>query len=189
MAYLTEAELDALGFLSIGENVKISCRASIYGADQISIGSHVRIDDFCILSAGKGGISIGSFIHVAAYSSLIGHARIKLMDFSNISSRVSIYSSSDDYSGEWMTNPTLPEEYTGVQHLPVNIGRHVIIGAGSIVLPGGVLEEGVSIGALSMVKGHCTAFGIYAGIPVKLIGKRKKNILDLEKKLMTSMPH
>lgn len=187
MAYLTVAELDTLGFLSIGQDVKISRRASIYGANRISIGSHVRIDDFCILSAGKDGISIGSFIHVAAYSSLIGQAKIELMDFSNISSRVSIYSSSDDYSGEWMTNPTLPEEYTGIQHLPVYIGRHVIIGAGSVILPGGFLEDGVSIGALSLVKGYCTAFGIYAGIPVKLIGERKKNILDLEKKLMTSI--
>lgn len=52
---------------------------------------------------------IGNYIHIAVYSSLIGSGRITLMDYSNISSRVSIYSSNDDYSGNYMSNPMVPE--------------------------------------------------------------------------------
>ena len=52
MSFFSDAELFDLGFASLGENVKISRKASIYGAGQISIGNNVRVDDFCILSAG-----------------------------------------------------------------------------------------------------------------------------------------
>ncbi|MFP1454295.1 acyltransferase [Escherichia coli] len=95
----------------------------------------MRIDDFCVFSAGKGGIYIGNYIHIAVYSSLIGSEKIVLSDYSNISSRVSIYSSNDDYSGRFMSNPMIPAEFTNVTHAPVIIGKHVIIGSGSIVLP------------------------------------------------------
>ncbi|MFB0769890.1 hypothetical protein ACEU5N_19765, partial [Aeromonas salmonicida] len=65
MAYLNKEELEYFGFISYGENVKISDKASIYGANKIKIGSNVRIDDYCVVSAGEGGINIGSYIHIA----------------------------------------------------------------------------------------------------------------------------
>ena len=43
-------ELKEFGFAKVGINVLISRKASIYGAKNMSIGSNVRIDDFCILS-------------------------------------------------------------------------------------------------------------------------------------------
>ena len=46
MAIYTRDELQELGFSNVGENVKISKKASIYGASRISIGDNVRIDDF-----------------------------------------------------------------------------------------------------------------------------------------------
>lgn len=73
-----------------------------------------RIDEFCVLLAGTGGIVIGNNVHIAVFCSLIGKEVIKINDFANLSSRVSIYSSSDDYSGEYMTNPTIPSHLTNV---------------------------------------------------------------------------
>lgn len=184
MAFLPHDELQKMGFNSVGENVFISDRASFYNCKNISIGSNVRIDDFCVISAGQGGISIGNFVHLAVFSSLIGQGHIQFDDFSGISSRVSIYSSNDDYSGTWLTNPTVPKEYTNVSDADVYIGRHAIIGSGSIILPGVKIAEGVAIGALSLVKKNCTEFGIYFGIPAKKIGTRKANFLQLEKDLL-----
>ena len=69
---------------------------------------------FC--QRGKGGIEIGNYIHIAIFCSLQGEGKITLEDFSGISSRVSIYSSNDDYTGEFMSNPTVPAEYTNVTH-------------------------------------------------------------------------
>lgn len=181
MAMLSRSALESMGFASIGEDVQISDKASFYGSSRINIGNHVRIDDFCVLSAGEGGIDIGSHIHIAVYTSLIGAGKITLEDFCNLSSRVSIYSSSDDYSGASMTNPTVPDEFKNVHHAPVNLGRHVIVGSGSVILPGITLEEGVAVGALSLVTKNCTSFGIYAGNPACRVKERKHDLLELER--------
>jgi galactoside O-acetyltransferase len=185
MAMLSRDAIEQMGFASVGDNVQISDRASFYGASRIALGDNVRIDDFCVLAAGVGGISIGQHVHIAVCSSLIGAGRITLSDFSGLSSRVSIYSSSDDYSGATMTNPTVPSEYTGVTHADVFLGKHVIVGSGSVILPGITLEEGVAVGALSLVTKHCEAFGIYAGNPARRIKERRRDLLELERRFMS----
>ena len=184
MAILDQSQIIEMGFASFGKNIAISNRASFYNCKKISLGNNVRIDDFCVLSAGVGGIFLGNYIHIAVYSSLMGAGTISLADFSNISSKVAIYSSSDDFSGEWMTNPTIPERLTGVVRADVTIGRHVIIGSGTVILPGVTVGEGTAIGALSLVKSNCESFGIYAGTPARRIGERSRRILELEKQFM-----
>lgn len=186
MSILTREQIRKLGFAHVGENCRLSDKASFYNCQHIHIGNNVRIDDFCVLSAGMGGIEIGNYIHIAVYSSLIGAGKIVLDDFSNISSRVSIYSSNDDYSGASMTNPMVPVAFTNVTHADVNIERHVIIGSGSVVLPGVTLGEGVAVGALSLVTKKCESFGIYSGVPAKRIKERKQDFLELEKKFLMS---
>ena len=79
-----------------------------------------------------------------------------------------------------MTNPTLPSRYTGITHADVLLGKHVIIGSGTVILPGINLEEGVAIGALSLVTKDCQAFGIYVGNPARRIKERKRDLLALE---------
>ena len=177
MAWLTPEEITEMGFASVGENVLLSNKASYYNCRNIHIGNHVRIDDFCVLSAGIGGINIGNYIHIAVFSSLVGAGNISLADFCNISSRVSIYSSNDDYSGAAMTNPMLPKALTNIQSADVKLESHVIVGSGSIILPNVILEEGVAIGALSLVKQKCSRFGIYAGVPAKRIAEREQDLL------------
>ncbi|MDP2905335.1 MAG: acyltransferase [Candidatus Omnitrophota bacterium] len=163
---------------------KLSRKASFYNPEKISIGDFTRIDDFCILSAGEGGIEIGRNVHIAICTSLIGLGKIKICDFANISSRVAIYSSNDDYSGEYMTNPTVDSRYTNVHSAPITIGEHVIIGSGSIVLPGVTLAQGVSIGALSLVNKDCEAFKMYAGVPAHYLKDRSRNLLKLTKRFL-----
>lgn len=186
MTMLPRDMIEKMGFSSVGENVQISDRASFYNTAKISLGNNVRIDDFCVLSAGSGGIRIGNYIHIAVYSSLIGAGKIVLSDYCNMSSRVSIYSSNDDYSGSAMTNPTLPSQYSGVTHAEVFLGKHVIVGCGSVILPGVTLGEGVAIGALSLVTKDCDTFGIYAGNPARRVKERKRDLLELERSFLAS---
>ena len=162
-SYYTEQELKELGFAELGEHVQISRKVSIYGASQMRIGNHVRIDDFCVLS---GKITFGNYIHIAVMTALFGGtAGITLEDFSAISSRCAVYATTDDYSGEYMTNPTVPEEYTNVINAPVRIGKHAIIGTGSTILQGdhrgGVRAERHDAGG----KGH-KALGDLYGVSV-----------------------
>jgi acetyltransferase-like isoleucine patch superfamily enzyme len=183
VSYYSDDELRELGFASIGRSVLISRKASLYGISRISIGDASRIDDFCVLSAGAGGISIGHHCHIAVMCTIIGRGRVEIGDLSTLSGRVSVYSSSDDYSGAAMTNPTVPEELTRVDHRPVSIGRHVIVGAGTVVLPGAILEDGVAVGALSLVKGSLHELGIYGGVPARRVGPRRLDFLETERQL------
>jgi galactoside O-acetyltransferase len=184
MAMRTREAVESMGFAALGENVFISELASFHGTARISIGNNVRIDDFCVLAAGVSGIEIGSYVHVAVGSSLIGAGKITLSDFSGLSSRVSIYSSSDDYSGATLTNPTVPNAFKAVKHSDVFLGKHVIIGSGSVILPGLTLEEGVAVGALSLVTKNCKSFGIYSGNPARWVKERQRGLLDLEQQFM-----
>lgn len=176
-SFYTNTELDKMGLKHYGKNVLISRKASIYSADKISIGNDVRIDDFCILS---GHIEIGSYVHVAAFSALYGgESGIFVHDYANISSRVSIYSVSDDYSGLTMTNPMIPEAYKNIDNRPVVIDKHVIIGSTSVVMPGVIAAEGCSFGAFSFVNKSTDPWGMYVGVPVKRVKERKKDLLKL----------
>ena len=143
-----------------------------------------RIDDFCILSAGEGEIEIGKHVHIACYVSLIGKNKIKLDDFSGISSRVSIYSSSDDFSGMHLTGPTVDEQYTNVIHGDVHIKKHVVIGAGSVILPGVIVEEGSAVGALSLVNKNIPAFCIAGGVPAIFLKERSRKLISLEEEYL-----
>ena len=189
MSCYTHGELAALGLGGFGKDVRLSRKASLYNPGNIFLGDHVRVDDFCVLSAGAGGIEIGNYIHIAVFSSLIGAGRIEVRDFANLSSRVSIYSSNDDYSGRFMTNPMVPSAFTGVSHADVVIGRHVIVGCGTVILPGAVLEEGAAIGSLSLIKNGftCRAFGTYVGVPARRIGDRSRHLLEVEKEFRASL--
>lgn len=83
-----------------------------------------------------------------------------------------------------MTNPTVPGEFTGVTHADVFLGQHVIVGSGSVLLPGAILEQGVAVGALTLIHKRCDTFGIYAGNPARRIKERKRDLLELEQRFM-----
>jgi galactoside O-acetyltransferase len=180
--FLSKKELDKIGFKSIGENVLISDKASIYSPHTITIGNNVRIDDFAILSQSEELI-IGDYVHIGCYTSIIGSGPVKLEDFVSISGKVSIYSSNDDYTGLKMTNPMVPKEYTGIKSGEVTIRKHTIIGCNCVVLPNTILGEGVSVSSLSLLNGTYEEWGVYSGNPAKRIGKRVKRLLRYEEAL------
>lgn len=181
--FYTQEQLWGIGFGSVGENVFISDKTSIYNPKNIHIASNVRIDDFCILSAGEGGIHIGNYVHIACGVTMIGAGKITLDDFSNISGKSSIYSSSDDFSGKYLIGPTLPKGFTNVKNDSVHLKKYVILGCNTVVLPGAIIGEGVAVGALSLVSTDLEAYGIYAGNPLRRIKDRKREMVALSKEL------
>ncbi len=184
--FYTENELSELGFKSFGKNVLISDKCSIYGAKNIEIGSNVRIDDFCILSA-NGNIKIGNNIHIACYASLIGRGDIILEDFSSIAARCTILSSCDDFSGEYLVNPTIPKKFLNVTHGDVVLKKHAVLGVSCVVLPNTVISEGSAVGAMSLVKKTIPEYEIWGGNPIKFIKKRKRNLKQLEEKYLNEI--
>lgn len=178
-SYYTDEELQTLGLKSVGKDVRLSRKASLYGVGNISIGNHVRIDDFCVLS---GCITIGNYVHINPFTGIYaGDAGVVLNDYVNMSSRVTIYAVSDDYSGEYMTSPLLPSECTNIRKAPVVLRQHVIVGTSSCIMPGVTIGEGVAIGSMSLVKHDLEAWGIYAGIPCRKIKDRSQTLLQYVK--------
>lgn len=171
------------GFAAAGSSLLIDPGARIIGAERIRVGSNVRIDAFAVLSAGQEGIVIGDHVHIAAHGFIAGDGRIEIGDFVNLSGRVSVYSSNEDYSGKTLTGPMVPREMRGLITAPVTVGRHAIIGAGSVLLPGVTLGEGAAVGALSLVNDDVGEFEIAAGIPARRIGKRSRKLLEAEQRL------
>lgn len=181
-SFYSNAELKELGLASFGNNVLISRKVSIYGAGSISIGSNVRIDDFCILS---GRIQIGNYVHIAAYTALFaGTVGIFIDDFSGFSSKIVIYAVSDDYTGETMSNPMIPEKFKKVTHKPVEVHRHVLVGASCVILPGAILSEGSSFGAMTLIDRASEPWSINAGIPFRKIKNRSHKLLEIEKQFI-----
>ena len=177
--FLNAWHVATMGFKFVGQNVQISDKAVFYNIRNISIGDNSRIDDFCILSGKE--INIGRYVHLACYSQIVGQGVVTMEDYSALSAKSSIFSSTDSYDGEYMTNPCVPESVRNTTHGFVTIGRHVVIGAGSIILPNVKLHDGCAVGALSLVRNTFPPNTIIAGIPAHDRGVRKGNIFELEK--------
>ncbi|MDE6696237.1 MAG: acyltransferase [Muribaculaceae bacterium] len=175
-SFYTEEELSGLGLRSYGKKVLISRKCSIYGANHISIGDNVRIDDFCILS---GNITLGSHIHISAFVALYGANGIIFEDYTGISPRSTIFSAMDDFSGDYLIGPIHSDENTNVIGGTVTIKRYAQIGANCIVFPNLTIGEGSIIGAMSLVNHSTKPWTINMGIPINKIKLRNNGLLKL----------
>jgi acetyltransferase-like isoleucine patch superfamily enzyme len=184
-SFYSEDELQTLGFKYIGQGVKISKRAIFYEYEKIEVGDFSRIDDLCIIS---GNVKIGKFVHVAVCCRISGStAGVELKDFSGVSYNSTIIANSDDYSGEFMTNPCVPKKYKKYISEPVVLEKHALIASHCLIVPGVTIAEGGTIGAMSLVLKSTESWAIYAGVPVKRLKDRKKNILELEEQFLKEL--
>ncbi len=183
MAFLSVEQLESLGFKSLGQDVLISDKASIYDAEQMEIGDNSRIDDFCVVS---GRVQIGRNVHIAVHCNVAGgSAGVTFEDFSGLAYGCQVFSQSDDYSGRSMTNPTVPAEYKNENKSPVRIGRHCILGTYAVVFPGVEIADGTAVGAMSVVTKSTDPWSIYSGNPARRVKERKQDLLKLERSYLS----
>jgi len=176
-----------LRFSHVGQDVVIWPLAKIVSPEVISIGDSVMIDDFVFLMGGKR-TTIGSFVHIASFASITGGGELLIEDLSGVSSGVRVYTGNDDYSGGGLTGPAVPEPYRMPVRSFVQIRKHVIVGANTVILPGVTIGEGVAIGANSLIKSDCEPWTIYVGSPAKPLRARpRERILELEARLRSEL--
>lgn len=180
--FYSAEELRRLGLKKCGSNVLISRNVVLYHPHLLEVGNNVRIDDFTTIS---GSVTLGDYVHIAQFCGLYGGSEgIVMDDFSGLSSRVVIYATSNDYSGESLTNPTVPVKYKAAdKNAAVHLCKHVIIGTTSVILPGVTIGEGSSVGALSLCTKDLEPWGMYAGSPARRLKERSTKLLELEKEL------
>lgn len=182
--YFESEDLRKFGFKCVGENVKIAKNSTIIGLNNITLGNNVRIDGNVVIAAHSGSLTLGNYIHIGGGCYLGCAGGITLSDFSGLSQGVSVYSGTDDYTGKSLTNPTVPRKYLKVILAPVLLGRHVIVGSGSVILPGVTIGDGSSVGALSLATKSLDEWSVYFGSPATRLKARSKDILALEEQLI-----
>ena len=186
--YLPRERLESLGFAALGTDVRIHPSCVLVGCERISIGSHVRIDPFCVITI-SGRLAIGDHVHLSAHAALIGAGSIEIGDHANVSHGAKLLSSSDDFSAAGIAGPLVPAAYRRVRNGTVRVGRHGIVGAGSILLPGAEVGEGASVGAVSLVKAALPAWTVNAGTPARVVGQRDRaGVLALEARFRAGRP-
>lgn len=173
-------ELNDLG-IRFGTDVMVHKSVLFFG-DNVTIGSHVRIDCGCVITSGEP-VVIGNHVHLGVGVCLLGAgAGVIVEDYVGLSNRVTVFTRSDDYSGGALTNPTIPAKYLRQRVGQVRLERHAIVGAGSVIMPGVTLHRGASVGALSFVNKSVPAFMVVAGNPLRKVGMRNRALLErLEK--------
>lgn len=175
--------LHGIGQPVVRKDVEIHATAKIIDLqERVCLGNAVRIDDGVVLTA---NMLVGDFVHIGAHASILGYpGKVTLGDFVGVSFGVRIMASNEDWKGASLTNPTVPAQFRHGVAAGVEIGKHVTVGANSVVMPGAVLAEGCGIGALSFVPAgfRSEPWTIYAGTPVRKVGVRDgPGTLELER--------
>ncbi len=176
-SFYSEDELFQIGFASIGRNVKISRFARFYSPEKMHFADNCRVDDFCILS---GSIKVGAYSHISAFTALFGRNGIEIGNFSGLSPRCTVFSAMDDFSGDYLIGPNIPDEYTLVSGGVVKIEEYCQIGASSVLFPSVIVGQGVAVGAMSLVNKSLDPWGIYVGVPARFLKERSKKLLGLD---------
>lgn len=180
--FYSQEELKNLGIKKYGDNVLIGRHVILYSPENLTIGNNVRIDDYTIIS---GKVDLHDYIHISHFCGLYGGEKgIEMEDYTGLSSKVTVYAVSDDYTGKSMTNPMIPPEYKPEMiSKKVTIKKHSIIGVNSVILPGVTIGEGCSLGAMTLANKPLNDWGIYVGNPAKRLKDRDKQLLIYERKL------
>lgn len=143
----------------------------------ISLGEGSRVDAFVTIT---GTVIVGRRVHISAGACIFGTGGVVIDDYSAISAGVKVFTATEDLSGEWLCNPCSPKDRRRPIEAPIRIGKHCVVGANSVLLPGAELKDGACVGALSLVKRPLMGWTIYAGVPAKFIRRRSRRALELE---------
>ena len=152
--YFTKKELLDIGFSRVGKNCKISNKIRCYSISG-SIGTNSRIDDDVIL---KGKIIIKNNVHISRGCNLSGGKDgILMKSFSAISNFTQMFTSSDNYFAPGIPMATLHNQaikkFSKFYRGKIVIGKMVLVGTFSLILPNAHIGDYSSIGAFSIVKG------------------------------------
>ncbi len=181
-------------FKKSGKGVVFGRNMTLRHAKKIEIGDNVIFDDNTVIDAkgeNNNGIIIGDSVLVGRNSSIsCKGGNIEIGDYSNIGPNNIIISESDITIGNYVFtagqiymiaggNHSFDRIDIPIWHRPsvskggITIENDIWIGASVTVLDGVHIGKGAVIGAASLVNKDIDAYTINAGVPTKVIKKRK----------------
>jgi acetyltransferase-like isoleucine patch superfamily enzyme len=129
----------------VGNNTIFSCSSA-----NINMKNNISIGPNCYIRASRGDISLGSYITIGAQTVIIsGNPDYKRLD--------------------------IPMMYQDGEVKGISVGNDVWMGVGVRIIDGVKIGSGCVIGAGAVVTKDIPDFTIAAGIPAKVIAKRKND--------------
>jgi virginiamycin A acetyltransferase len=161
--------------LVISETAKISPKAEIEDSSRgtkIIIEDGVRIDSFVKIKpvGGSGEILIGKNSYINSGTVIYSGNGVQIGENVLIAANCSIAPVNHAFHER---SRTIKEQGFLASKGGVVIEDDVWIGVNSVILDGAVIRKGCVVGALSLVTGELTEYGIYAGNPIIKIGERR----------------
>jgi acetyltransferase-like isoleucine patch superfamily enzyme len=146
---------------------------TIFNERYIGIGAGTMLGPHITLSAGMVPgqemvsdpvVSIGDRCLIGKGSGIVGHLRISIGDDVWTGHHVYITDQNHGY-----TDRALPISMQVMPERPVSIGDGSWLGHGTVVLPGATIGRHVVVGANSVVTGDLPDFSVAAGVPARVI--------------------
>lgn len=161
--------------LQISELAKISNLADIEDSvrgSKIIIKEGVVIDSFVRIKpvGGMGDIVVGANTHINSGTVIFSGNGIEIGKNVLISPGCVLAPVNHQYRAK---DKTIIDQRFMPSKGGITIGDDVWIGANSTILDGTVIGRGVVIGANSLIKGEFAEYCVYAGNPLRLIGRRE----------------
>ncbi len=146
----------------------IQCDGLIDVSGSVSVGKNSRIGRDSQFQANmNGAVEIGENVRINRGCTVVSYSSVKIGNHSLIGEYVSIR---DANHGTSLSDNIKSQQHTTK---PVVIGSDVWIGRGSCILPGVTIGSGSVIGANSVVTKNIPSNSVVAGVPGKIIKKRK----------------
>lgn len=164
-AIADQAQRDALPGVLFGSGVLIR------GADRITAGQNVFIDQRAYLTASnvggsRGYIRIGSGVEIGPYSVLWGGGGIDIGNNVHMGAHVHVTSQQGRKVPPSQTDPAVP---LTIDCAPVRIEDHVLLYSGVIVVPGVTIGHHAIVAAGSVVTTDIPPNATAAGAPARVV--------------------
>lgn len=159
------------GTIKIGENSIISSKSIIYlDGQRLEIGKNCIIHEFSYIRLYGGFIEIGNNCSINPFCVIYGHGGLKIGNDVRIAAHCTIIPANHIFN-----DPNTPITKQGETALGIVIQDDVWIGTGVKILDGVEIGKGCVIGAGSVVTKSIPPFSVIAGVPARIIKKRRKN--------------
>jgi acetyltransferase-like isoleucine patch superfamily enzyme len=176
-------DVSTAGFAAMGEDIRIFDLTRITAPDQISLGSHIVVDDFVFLQGGQG-LEIGDYVHVASFASISGGGTGVVGAFAGIASGARVFTGTDLADGSGLIGPGVPPELRAIERTRTELGKHAFICANAVVLAGVTVGTGAVIGAGGVATEDVEPWTINVGCPARPVkSRRSKTILEYARSL------
>jgi carbonic anhydrase/acetyltransferase-like protein (isoleucine patch superfamily) len=164
----------AKGFARFGEgSLLLFPMAALFNENYIEIGANTMLGPYSSLSAGMvpGQVMLGSPVlkigdrcSIGRSSSIVAHLSIQIGDDVWTGPNVYITDQNHDY-----TDITRPIGAQSMPEAPVSIGSNSWLGTNVVILPGAHIGRHVTIGASSVVVGDIPDYSVAVGSPARVV--------------------